>query len=277
MSKGKSFWLLMITILSLLTPGVLAYGAGEAVQVTDQAELLSEEEVQELSELAGDLELSLNWDVLVLTVADAKGRTAMETAEQWVVANAQSEDGVICLIDMDNRELYITAFGEAIYYLTDERREKILDAAYYDVVDEDYYKAMECMLDGVRDAVQRGIPSDQHSYDVDTKETVYYKEHRRIEWWEALIALGAALAAGGITIGAIVGKYRLKWQGYQYSCREYGHVSLSTNRDVFVNQVVTHRHIPKNPPSNGGSGSSGRSTVHTGAGGRKFSGSSRKF
>lgn len=259
-------------------PAARVFAESEQVQVTDAADLFSASEERQLAKQAEELELSLNWDVMLVTTNDALGMTAREYAEEWVDANTQGDNGVACLIDMDNRELYITAFGEAIYYLTDERQEEILDDAYAGASDGNYFEAAVSMLEGIDEALQRGIPSDQYTYDEDTEEVIgYYREGKRITIWEALLAVAAALAAGGITIGAVIGKYRLKWGSYQYSCRENGKVELSLNKDIFVNQIVTHRRIPKEPPKSGSGGNSGRSTVHTGAGGRNFSGSGRKF
>ncbi len=275
--RGISLLLAAVCFLAAAVPA-RAESESAPAQVTDQAEILSSYEERQLANMVEEVELTTNWDVMVVTVADAGGESAGQVAEDWVNAHTVSDNGVICLVDMDNRELYLSAFGEAIYYLTDERREEILDSAYYEATDGDYDKAVEQMLTGVSDALQRGIPDNQYTYDEETRETVYYdSKGRRITLWEFLLAVAAGLAAGGITIGVIVGKYRLKFGGYQYSCRECGHVELDTSRDTFVNQIVTHRRIPKSPPPGSGSGSrSGRSSVHS-SGGRKFSGSGRKF
>ena len=280
MRKLRRMSLLLAAVICFLAGGspVRAESESAAVQVTDEAEILSSYEERQLTDMVEEVELSTNWDVMVVTVADAGGLSAQQVAEAWVNDHTTSDNGVICLIDMDNRELYLSAFGEAIYYLTDERRDEILDSAAYEAIDGDYDKAIEQMLNGISAALQRGIPDNQYTYDEETRETVYYhSQGRRLMLWEVLLAVAAALAAGGITIGVIVGKYRLKFGGYQYSCRECGHVELSVSRDNFVNQIVTHRKIPKSPPSGSGSGSkSGRSSVHS-SGGRKFSGSGKKF
>ena len=275
--SGISLLLAAVCFLAAAVPA-RAESESAPAQVTDQAEILSSYEERQLANMVEEVELTTNWDVMVVTVADAGGESAKQVAEDWVNAHTVSDNGVICMVDMDNRELYLSAFGEAIYYLTDERREEILDSAYYEATDGDYDKAVEQMLTGVSDALQRGIPDNQYTYDEETRETVYYdSKGRRITLWEFLLAVAAGLAAGGITIAVIVGKYRLKFGGYQYSCRECGHVELDTSRDTFVNQIVTHRRIPKSPPPGSGSGSrSGRSSVHS-SGGRKFSGSGRKF
>lgn len=247
-------------------------------QVTDQAGLLTETEIRNLQELAEEAGQSAHWDLMLVSTADAEGRGAVSYAEAWADAHTVLENGVICLIDMDNRELVISAFGEAIYYLTDQRKEEILDAAYEGASEGDYYEAFQSMAKGVQDAYWSGIPDNQYTYNEETGEMIKYDAREKgLVWWEILLAVGVAAAAGGITASAVIGRYRLKWGGYQYSWRENGNVRLSQKRDEFVNQIITHRKIPKNNSGGGSKGRSGRSTIHTGSGGRTFSSSSRKF
>lgn len=249
------------------------------IQVVDDADILNDSEESSLTELVEELELSSKWDVMVVSTADAGGLTSERYAEEWFDQYTTKDDGVICLIDMDNREIMMRTFGEAIYYLTDSRVDEILDNAWNEVSNGAYSESFESMIKGIGDALQRGIPDGQYTYDEDTKQVVgAYGEKKRITLWEGMLAVVAALAAGGITIGTVVGKYRLKWGGYQYSCRENSNIELTEKRDTFVNQIVTHRKIPKES-SGGGSGRSGgsRSTTHVGAGGRRSGGGGRKF
>lgn len=276
----RSVFILFFTLFCVLAhPVQAADSAAEGRgQVTDQAGLLNDSELQSLQRLAEEAGQSSHWDVMLVSTADAKGMDAVSYAEDWVDTHAAGENGVICLIDMENRELVVSAFGDAIYYLTDERKERILDAAYEGASEENYYKAFQNMAKGVQDAYWSGIPDDQYTYDEETGEMIkYHSREKRLVWWEILLAIAVAAAAGGITASAIIGRYRLKWGGYQYSWRENGNVRLSRKQDDFVNQIVTHRKIPKNNGSSGSGSRSGRSSVHTGSGGRKFSSSSRKF
>ena len=119
-------------------------------------------------------------------------------------------------------------------------------------------------------------PQKNYLDDEDTGEVINYKqEHRGINRLELIFAVVAALLAGGASAGGIIGKYHLKFGGYQYPIEKNGNVKLKKREDRFINQFVTHRHIPKEDSNGGGSGN--RSTVHTGAGGRSSSGGSRKF
>lgn len=247
----------------------------ENEQVVDQAGLLSESEADRLFQSLERAERSTGWDLMLVSVEETNGIDSEAYAEEWADTHTTKEDGVIGLIDLENRELILSAFGEAIYYLTDERREEILDRAYHGAHTADYAQAFEAMAEGIEEAYLRGIPDDQYTYDEDTGEIVKYQKKRQITRFELILALAAALLAGAAASSAVIGRYRLKWGGYQYSWRENGSVVLEHKEDTFLNQIITHRRIPKNTSKR--SGGSGRSTVHTGAGGRKFSSSRRKF
>lgn len=274
MRKGKAVLLLLFLCFFLLGASKQEGASG---RITDQADILTQREEEKLAIQMEEMETPIDWDILLVSTSDTQGMDAVVYGETWVEEHGAGENGVICLIDMDNRELVISAFGDAIYYLTDARKEEILDEAYEEASRGAYCRAFEAMVEGIRQAYWRGIPDDQYTYDEDTGEIVWYRERKGISRWDVLVAAVAALLAGGAVFAAVVGKYRLKWGGYQYSWRENGSVSLTEKEDSFVNQVVTHRRIPRSSSKGGSGKGSGRSTVHTGAGGRKFSSSRRKF
>lgn len=247
------------------------------MQLTDQAGLLTEEEGKEITRQIEELETSTGWDIMAVTTADAGGMEAATYAETWFDDYTEKDDGVICVIDMDNREITVRAFGESMFYITDDRSEKILDAGYEKITNEQYGDTLKAMLTEVKAAYQQENPSNNILYDEDTGETTSYREeHRGITKIELLIAALIAVAAGGITAGSVIGTYRLKFGGYKYPIEKNGSVRLSTQEDRLINQFVTHRHVPREN-SGGGSNGGGRSTVHKGAGGRRSSGGSRKF
>ncbi len=252
-----------------------AQQAAENMQLTDQAGLLSETEAEEINHRLAELEERTGWEFMALTTDDAGGEDATSYAESWFDKYTGKDDGVICAIDMDNREIVVRAFGEAMYYITDNRTERILDAGYEEISEEKYAATLQAMLGEVEDAYQTENADRNYLYDEDTGEVIRHPRKKSITLSEILIALGLAIIAGGATVFGIFGKYRLKFGGYKYPIEKNGHVSLTTKEDRLVNSFVTRRQIPKQTSSGGGGGS--RSTVHTGSGGRRSSGGSRKF
>ena len=98
--------------------------------VYDFAELLENEEALE-AEIA---ELRERWtiDVVIVTTDDAHGKSSMEYADDFFDYNGfgydkPMGDGVLFLIDMDNRQIWISTCGKAIIYFTDSRIDEALD------------------------------------------------------------------------------------------------------------------------------------------------------
>lgn len=272
-------FLFMFLMCSLPVLGVQAQeGDGtDAVnmQLTDQAGLFTEEEAKAIEEQIAALEEKTRWDIMAVTTDDAGGKDATDYMETWFDDYTTKDDGIICGIDMDNREIVIRAFGECRFYITDNRTEDVLDVGYEGVSSEQYAEGMKGMLREVETAYREEDPENNRLYDESTGEVTDYREDRwKITRMELMIAVIAALAAGGITAAVIIGKYRLQFGGYQYPIEKNGSVKLRKEEDHFVNQFVTHRHIERDDSDDG---DGGISTVHTGAGGRSSSGGSRNF
>ena len=108
----------------------------ENSQVTDQAGLLSQSEIEEIESQIEKMEEKTGWDVMAVTTDDAEGMDATYYAEKWFDDYTTCDDGIIFFVDMDNRELIMRTFGEAIDCINDAKRDNILDAGYEKVSDE---------------------------------------------------------------------------------------------------------------------------------------------
>lgn len=251
--------------------------------VYDDADLLTTEEEAALQEYAEDFKANWDMNFLVVTTEDAEGKTSEDYANDFYDARFpedSEEDGMIYIIDMDNREINLTTCGLAIRYLTDDRINSILDDAYEYVAEGDYYGTFVAYFDSTEYYLNQGIPKDQYNYDTETGKVEYYDEPARITSVEFLIALIAGLAAAVGTVAFVTAKYQLKFEDFHYNAHTASEVKLSVKQDRLVNKFVTHRRIPRNNGSSGGGGKSGgsRSSVsrsssgrsHGGGGGRKF-------
>lgn len=267
-------------MLFLLTMCVMLGGsvvmAAQSGNVYDDAELLTEDEINVLNTQIAEIQEHSGWNIYAVTTADAGGRSANAYADDFFDAHSpEQEGGVAVLIDMDNREIAISTCGEAIRYLTDRRVDSILDDAYNDVSEGEYGDCLLTMLEGIDSAYDAGIPSGQYNYDVETGEVSVY---RTITWMEAVVALLLAAGAGAAVYAVVAGTYKLRFKTYKYDFRENSHVELRVNDDLFVNEMTTHRRIPRETSSSGSSShSSGRSSTHRSSSGRSHGGGSRKF
>lgn len=167
-------------------------------RVYDQAGLFSDTEEEEL-----ESELSAMWeetgmDVVLVTTEDAQGKTAEQYADDFFDENGFGEDGdsggILYLIDMDNRELYISTYLEAIRLLTDERIDRMLDRGISRLGAGDFVGCAKQLLEDTWEYYRQGIVHNQYNQDRDTGEIDYYQEKpkRSIRWYEALLALAVS-------------------------------------------------------------------------------------
>lgn len=282
-SKGITRRKLCIPVmLPLLLLVLLWASSGEAKaesrQVYDNASLFSEEEIMLLTDAADKLEEQTNWDVMVITVDDPSVFSAQDYAEEKFDELTSKDDGIVYLLDMNSREMYIATAGEAYMYMADERLNEVLDDAFPYASDGDYAQAMNAMIKGTEAFYEEGIMDGLTIYNEDDGSYTYYKETsgRFISFGNIIAAAVAGVAACVIFSLVIMGKYRLKFGRYRYNVRENAMVDLTGKEDHLVNQFVTRRKIPKDPPPSS-RGGGGISTIHTGGGGRSFGGGGRKF
>lgn len=249
--------------------------------VYDEADLLTSEEEDALEETAAAFSERWNMDFGVVTTNDAQGKSSRDYADDFYEMHFDTSDergGVLYLIDMDHREIYLLTCGMAIRYLPDQRIERILDEAYEEVADGDYYGTFSAFFSETENYLEQGILPDQYNYDVETGEIDEYREPRKITSWEIILGLIAGAAAAAGTCGFIAGKYKLKFEDFHYDAYTDSELLLDTKEDRLVNTFVTHRRIPKND-SNGSGGSSGGSisSVHSSSGGTTYGGGGRSF
>ena len=281
MRKMLKKYSLMLTVCLVAVFGLL-FGASQIVSaaipaVYDEAGLLTEEERVALSEQVNVLREKTGWDIFAVTIDNANGKSSMAYADDLYDAQtAEDSNGVLALIDMDNREIYLSTCGEAIRYLEDARIDAILDDAFSYVVDGDYAGCLSTMISGVEYYYEKGIHEDQYNYDV---ETGAVSQYRTLTWME-VVPVALVSAGVGIAIYCIVmNRYSLKGstRNDSYPYTRYGNVDLTDTEDRFVHQTITHHVIQTNNGGSSGGGGGHRSSVHHSSGGRSHGGGGRSF
>lgn len=277
--------LLLVCLLLFFSPTDVFAEASEEERVFDLVGLFTQEEKKGLEQEIRGMIREMKMDVSILTTDQAAGKTAKGVAEDFYIEKelGQGKDysGVLFLIDMDNRELYIAPVGEMNRYLTDERQDRILDQAYEYITSQDYEGCSRSFLSGVKQYYTMGVPEGQYNYDEETGKVSIYKK-RSLKWYEVLTALAVALGAAGFGCKAVAGQYSMKRQkkeadnslmAYRAGCQ----FRYTAKTDRLLNTSVSHVIIPRNQGGGSSSGSGGaKSTTHSNSG-RTFGGSGRKF
>lgn len=280
--RGKRKNVFFVPLLAAVFFTLLFASARAESHVFDEGGLFTPQEIYQMEQTAEGLAQEYHMNVLLLTAAYARGMDSREIAEAFYEENGYTENGkrggIVLLIDMDNRELNLTTYGDMIHYITDEREERIYDAAYRYASDGDYAQAMTAMLVKTGQYLKSGIPGNQYTYDEESGRVV---RRRSVSGGDVVIALGFAFACAGAACYTVKRRYRSILQ-YEYSMGQNADIRITGQQDHLVNQYETVRRIPRTqPPGGGRSGSgtgSGRTTVHRSSGGHSVGGGhGRKF
>lgn len=264
---------IILVLLVIIYPVV---GYAEKTLVIDNANLMTENEILDLNEKANALSEEFNMDIVILTADNLEGKTTIEFADDYFDYNGfgvgPNYDGVLFLIDIENRIPYISTTGSGIRYLTDARLDSILDIAYDSGLPEgDFYGASLGFLEATENYLQKGIPSDQYN------EPAEIIKENKLTLTDVIISIVGGLGVGGTFAISTKSQYKFRRKNNPYSYRSNSIVNFNSNEDRLINSFVTHRVIPKPQPTSRSS-TSGRSTTHRSSSGRTHGGrSGRKF
>ena len=290
--KGKRILVWILAVAWCLGLVGNAYGesdiaieAFDGKRIFDMAGLLDKEYVQEAREVINQYQDTYHLDIVVVTTDDAKGKTATAYADDFYeecgFGQGKGKNGILFLIDMDNRELVFSTDGAAIRIFTDQRIESMLDGVYEGASREDYRASVESFLRDVEQYCKAGIPGNQYNYNTETGEISVY---RSIRWYEALLAIGVSAFVAGTACLTVKRQYGMEdderqVQNLAMAYRGSARFIYDDESDRLVNKFVTSRVIPRNTGGGGSGGhsSSGRSSTHTSSSGRSHGGGSRKF
>lgn len=270
--RYKNITVLLLIFLSIFITSLDVYA--DKTLVIDDANLMDTEEVLELNNRANALSEEFNMDIVIVSTDEAEGKSAKEYADDFFDYNGYgfgpNYDGILFLIDMDNREAYISTYGTGIRYLTDARKESVLDIIFDSgMAKEDYYGAAIGFLDGTEYYLKEGIPSGQYNEPEDR-----IKENK-LTTTDVILALVGGVGAGGVFALSVKSQYKFKRKSNPYSYRSNSIVNFYNQEDKQINSFITHRIIPRTkPPSKS---TLGRSTTHRSSSGRSHGGGGRKF
>ena len=266
--------------------------------VFDDAGVLDAQEAALLEVDLASVNSDTGWNVAVITTNDAQGKSAQAYADDFYDAlYGINTDGVVYLIDFDNRENAVSTSGEAINYLTDSRIESILDETTPPLGKGNYAEAMQAFVQEITYYYGQGIPEGQYQYDSDTGETSYYHNDSSpaetkysypspSPGYEAetkmpmgqLVGIGVLL--GGITaiiaIAVILHRYKFHSIPGAVNYMNRSETVFQEQTDTFMRQYVNRVRIRQDPPPGGGGGG-GMSSTHTSSGGGTHGGGSRGF
>lgn len=253
-------------------------------QVIDQANLFSAAEIQQMETIMERIESKHQVDMVVLTtykVPDDSSESmwrvrdyADDFYDQGGYGMGADNSGMLILLDMNNRVIWLSTGGVMIDYITDSREEGIIDAGYDNLRRGSYGQALIASLTQVERYMEKGRQEGTFRYDEATGKRLsgLYNALTSAEMLIAgAVGVGVALAIW-LSVGAA---YNLKGSTYSYDLNANSTVKLTRDDEHFVRQYTTR--TPRNTGSSSSGGSSGGSGVHTSSGGVSHGGGGRRF
>lgn len=263
----------LVLLLALAAPAFAAERgfADLYYRMNDGAQLLTEDEDNELEASLEELSVRQSFDVVIATIdsLDGEGYTSMEEYADDLYDYCQfgygaNRDGVLLLISKGDRKWHISTCGYGITAFTDAGIQYLGQQMTPDMADGDYATAFRTFIrwtDAYVTAAREG-----HPYDVNNMP------HEPL----SILYLGLALVIGLVTALIVTGvmKSQLKSVAPQPDASSYvrqGSMRLTNQHDRFLYRDVHRTERPKETSSDDSGGSSTHTsssgTTHGGGGG----------
>lgn len=239
----------------------------------DDAEVLTEDEDNELEDALEELSLRQSFDVTIATIesmesvgADSMEQFADDLYDYCQYGYGSDMDGVLLLVSVGDRKWHISTCGYGITAFTDAGIQYLGEQMTPDMADGDYAAAFRTFIqwtDAYVTAAREG-----HPYDVDNMP------HEPLSILYLCLALVIGLVTALIVTGVM--KSRLKSVAPQRDATSYvrqGSMKLTNQRDLYLYREVHRTERPKESSSS----DSGGSSTHTSSSGSTHGGGGGSF
>jgi len=251
---------ILLLTLCLVQP---AFAADSHQRLLDQSDLLSDSEESVLSAKLDEISIRQSLDIVIVTVDSTEDRTVTEYADDTYDYGGYSEDGILLLISVYDREWAVSTSGYGITAFTDAGLSYLTDQIVDMLTAEEWNDAFlrfADLCDAFMTQAKTGAP-----YDVGNLPKKPFKP---------LLTGIVSLA-----IGFVIAFFRMnKWKNQLYSveakaeAKDYvkgGSLKLTEQRDLFL-----YRRVERQEKSENGSGGS---STHTSSSGKTHGGASGSF
>ena len=240
-------------------------------RMNDSANVLTEDEDNELEDALEELSLRQSFDVVIATIESLESvdYTSMEEYADDLYDFCQfgygaDRDGVLLLVSVGDRKWHISTCGYGITAFTDTGIQYLGEQMTPDMADGDYAGAFRTFVqwsDTYIDAARSGRPYDVKNLPREPLSPMYL-----------VLAVGIGLVLAWVVVHVM--KSQLRSVAFQENAASYvreGSMNLTNSRELFLYRDVhrTERVEEKDSDSSGGSSThtSSSGTTHGGGGG----------
>ena len=282
MKKLFSVLVSLLLVCALMLP---AFAATNPL-VVDDADLMSDYEEQQLTATLEEISARLEMDVVAVTVDSTGGKSTMAFADDFFDYNGYGQgvnhDGVILVINMDDREYWISTTGYAITAITDYSIEMIGDSIVPYMSDGEYYEAYDKyaqLVDDLVTSARNGSIYDWNNtykgYGEYAYGDGYYDEYGSSEM-SPVTRAGTAVIVAAVIAGIVVLMVKKSYKpvAFNRSAANYlnpGSLNVTSSYEHYLyNHVTMTRRAEESSSSHSGGSSthtSSSGTSHGGGGG----------
>ncbi|MBN2771371.1 MAG: TPM domain-containing protein [Spirochaetes bacterium] len=245
---SKYLLLFLITALFITAPA----GAAAKQRVFDNGSLLSEEELVTVQQTLDRVSADYDTDLFILTSTSLNGVTPKKHAEDFFWGNnhgTRDESGVVLVVDMGERDVWMATFGRAIQTFEPDVQ-TIISGITPDLTSARYSDAF----------LKFSSYMEKPLLEITKPTYLEYVKKMATNWPAYIIALLAALISTGVLSFNLKGAKLVTNKTYEVP----DSFVLSETRDTYLRTTTTRTKVSS---SSSGSSSGGRSS---GGGGGKF-------
>jgi len=262
MRGKKKIGILMLSLLFSMTAVIPTAAQGSMPRLVDEADLLTDSEENELLSELDAISEKQQMDIVAITEDTLDGKSPRDYADDFYDENGYSEDGILLLISMEDRDWYISTKGFGITAITDAGREYISEQFLSNLSDGYYKDAISTyarLCDEFTTQAYNGEP-----YDIGNLPK---------EPFNVPMKAGIALVVGFIIslIITIIMKGKLKSVHFESEAGNYikkNSMHVREKSDQFLYKHTDRREKPKD---------TGGSSTHTSSSGSTHGGGGGKF
>lgn len=269
----KTSIIVLALFFAVFVSGIAGIGvyAENPANVIDNLDYLSTSEIANLQADIDNIKNGYGLDVVIVITDNTEGKSSRDFADDFFDYNGygigSDYSGLLMLINMQNREVWISTTGKAIDIFTDSRISKMVDNVISPLSDAKYYNACRTFIRDVQNYANAGVPHGQ--YRVPTDMTYADKVSRMVKSFPVyIIALVVSIGATLILSFSSKGKVTINHKTYE----EDGSFELSERRDDYIRESTVRTKI-----ADSSSGGGGRSSTHRGSSGRSHGGGGGRF
>lgn len=280
--KKRIFTALLALILCMLL--CVSAFADRLYIIRDGAGLLTQEQSDELDELSWQLCDEMDFQVVIVTVNSTGGQDIIEFADNMYDSSGYLPDGALLMLDMYNREWYVSTAGRGIEALSDYNIDLLMEDVLYYLAEGNYYEGFKSFILQCRDYVSdfdNGVyvpeEDDYYEYEYDWEDDYTYKKEGVSPGWIPG-SLGIGLLISFLTTGKMKSEMNsVKPQTNANVYEKKGSLNLTEKQDTFLYHTVSRVPRPKDDDRSSHGGGNFGGGVHMSGGGVSHGGHGGHF